>query len=76
MLKKLFYGSASILMLALTYHFGAQTAGAQASGSFVAITQANSGHGLLIFAVDASGGIYAGDGCYGSPRPFIRVGQP
>jgi len=33
MLKKLFYASASILMLALAYHFGAASAGAQSPGT-------------------------------------------
>ena len=33
MLKKLFYASASILMLALAYHLGATTATAQAPGN-------------------------------------------
>ena len=51
MLKRLFYGSASILMLALAYHVGAQSAQAQAQGIAPSwIGDAGNGH-LWAFAV-------------------------
>jgi hypothetical protein len=50
MLKKLFYASASILMLAIAYHLGAATAAAQAPGN-------------PVVAVGATGGVvYAANG--------------
>ena len=56
MLKKLFYASASILMLALAYHFGATSAGAQAPGNpVVGVTYVAAGSA---FAVTANGDIY------------------
>jgi hypothetical protein len=39
MLKKLFYASASILMLAIAYHLGANTAAAQTPGNPVVAAQ-------------------------------------
>ena len=41
MLKKLFYASASILMLALAYHLGASTAQGQGGGQPIALTGFN-----------------------------------
>ncbi len=59
MLKRLFYASASIFMLALAYHLGARSATAQAPGNPVAgITTANvSGYSAI--SVTANGDVYA-----------------
>jgi hypothetical protein len=51
MLKKLFYASASVLMLALAYHLGANTASAQAPGNPIV-----SGDGGI--ALTANGDVY------------------
>ena len=54
MLRKLFYVSASLLILALAYHLGASTATAQAPGNpVVAMPQGN-------IAVTANGDLYEG----------------
>jgi hypothetical protein len=54
-LKKLFFASASILMLALAYHLGASTATAQApSNPVVGISNNN--------VVTANGDVYTGTG--------------
>ena len=55
MLKKLFYASASILMLALAYHLGAQNATAQAGSTIVGVT--GGGPGLIV--VTLNGDVYA-----------------
>jgi hypothetical protein len=60
-----------LLCLALAYHLGASSAGAQAPAGLVAINQATAD----IYAVDAVGNIYAGEPCYGNLRPFVHVGQ-
>ncbi len=52
MLKRLFYASASVLMLALAYHLGATSATAQAPGNPVV-----AGDGLGI-AFTANGDVY------------------
>ncbi len=70
MLKKLFYASASILMLALAYHLGAVSATAQSHPSIVAIAW-NRADGYA-YAVDAAGGIFANPGNCGT---WTRVGQ-
>jgi hypothetical protein len=71
MAPKFFFVCAGLLCLALAYHLGASRAGAQASAGLVAINQATAD----IYAVDAVGNIYAGEPCYGNPRPFVHVGQ-
>jgi hypothetical protein len=59
MLKKLFYASASILMLAIAYHLGANTAAAQAPGNpLVGITYGSS----AVFAAAANGDVYVFSG--------------
>jgi hypothetical protein len=60
MAKKFFYVCAGILMLALSYHFGASSAGAQASGSsivaaFVGDVQSEP---YYAWAFTASGDVY------------------
>jgi len=60
MLKKLFYASASILMLALAYHFGATSAGAQSGGNVVVNAFAGGGAPISMNggAVTAAGDVY------------------
>lgn len=71
--KTFFYVTFGIVALAGAFHLGAQTAESQGAEQFVGIEIANTGLGFgLVWAVDASGVIYAG-GCPGSP--FIPVGS-
>jgi hypothetical protein len=60
MLKKLFYASASILMLAIAYHLGATTAAAQAPGNPVVATFSFAAYqgGQPAAIVTANGDIY------------------
>jgi hypothetical protein len=58
-LKRLFYASASILMLALAYHLGASTAGAQAPGNSVIAGWYVAGNSAV---VTANGDVYLGEG--------------
>ncbi len=73
-LKKLFYASASILMLALAYHLGASTATAQApSNSVVACGSLQNGGGWLTpLAITANGDAYHGNE---SGTTWTRVGN-
>jgi hypothetical protein len=67
MLKKLFYASASILMLALAYHLGATSATAQAPGNpVVAIA------GPYSFVLTANGDLYAPAG-QAEVGPWVRA---
>ena len=71
MLKKLFYASGSILMLALAYHFGATSATAQAPGNpVVGLSMPGSG---TIAVVTADGTVYGNAGSYNTP--FAVVGH-
>ena len=56
-LKRVFYASASILMLALAYHLGASTATAQAPGNGV-VAMCPEGTSGWILAMTASGDTY------------------
>lgn len=56
MLRKLFYVSASLLMLALAYHLGASTATAQAPGNPVVAVFIGSGDNIS--AVTANGDVF------------------
>lgn len=59
MLKKLFYASASILMLALAYHFGAATALGQAGSMVTGFTAVPGGLNLTYYyAMTPNGDIY------------------
>jgi hypothetical protein len=59
MLKKLFYASASILMLAIAYHLGATTAAAQAPGNpIVGAAYSTSSYNGGVFAFAANGDVY------------------
>ncbi len=53
-LKKMFYASASILMLAIAYHLGAGTATAQAPSNSVVAAYQGSAH----IALTANGDVY------------------
>lgn len=55
--KRLFYVSASLLMLALAYHLGAASATAQATGTIVALASDGSGLGRYM-AVTADGQVF------------------
>ncbi len=70
MLKKLFYASASILMLALSYHLGARIATGQSGEQLMDIAwRMADGHA---YGVSASGAIYATPGhC----QPWSLVGH-
>jgi hypothetical protein len=59
-LKRLFYASASILMLALAYHLGASTATAQAPSNPVVAAYSN-------YVVTANGDVYS----YPGPSPAV-----
>jgi len=77
-LKRLFYASASILMLALAYHLGATTAGAQAPGNPVVAA-----FGVNSYVVTANGDVYRSPDWYtweklsnvfaGGPTPAARA---
>ena len=59
MARRFFYVAAGMLMLALSYHFGASTAGAQAPGnSVVAATPSCQSCGQIVFT--ANGDVYSG----------------
>ena len=60
MLRKLFYVSASLLMLAAAYHLGASTAGAQSGGSNVVSGFVGGGAPIAMLGgvVTASGDVY------------------
>jgi hypothetical protein len=60
MARKFFYIAAGMLMLALSYHFGASTASAQAPGNPVVAAFAGP------YVVTANGDVYAGGGGTGS----------
>lgn len=57
-LKKLFLASASVLMLALAYHFGASTATAQAPNSSV-VAACYDGYNSRLFAFTANGDVFS-----------------
>ena len=59
MLKRIFYASAAVLMLALAYHLGAGTATAQAPGNPVVATFPGGGSPAI---VTANGDVYLGNG--------------
>jgi hypothetical protein len=60
-LKRLFYASASILMLALAFRLGAGSATAQAPGNPVVAAGVGSWSGpYTVFVATANGDIYAG----------------
>jgi hypothetical protein len=71
MSRKLMLVCGTLLTLALAILYTGDTARGQGVGSLVAIT-AEIGP---IFAVDAAGNIYKGEGCYGNLQPFARIGQ-
>ena len=62
MLKRFFYASASILMLAAAYHLGASTATAQAPSNPVV----GMAEGPLTLVVTATGDVYHGTNSEGS----------
>jgi hypothetical protein len=69
MLKKLFYASASILMLAIAYHLGADSAKAQSGGETVVGVSTGtptSTAGTLVLT--ASGNLYGGPDGAGAPN--------
>ena len=72
-LKKLFLASASVLMLALAYHLGATSAGAQLSGTISAAAAVERGPygGPIIYAV-VGRTLYAG----GDPGGGPAIGTP
>ena len=55
--KRLFYASAAILCLALSYHFGARNVGAQGA-AFPIVGLGNSVSGFNITAVNSNGDFY------------------
>jgi hypothetical protein len=59
MLKKLFYASASILMLALAYHLGATSASAQAPGNPVVAMMPSVVSTARMHAITANGDLYS-----------------
>jgi hypothetical protein len=63
-MKRLLYLSASILMLAIAFHFGYTTAKAQAPGNPV-VGLAGQAGGPYLFAVTANGDVYQSYGAYG-----------
>jgi hypothetical protein len=72
MLKKLFYASASILMLAIAYHLGANTAAAQAPGNpLVGLAYGSS----AAFAGAANGDVYVWDGTRWNRLPNVFSGS-
>lgn len=70
MARRFFYVAAGMLMLAMSYHLSADRATAQAGGQLAAIAV-----GGALFGVDQDGGLYSGEGCFGTNRPFARVGE-
>jgi hypothetical protein len=60
-LKRLFYASASILMLAAAYHLGASTAGAQAGGTILGFSGAGSHCSGTFYVITPSGDVYGSD---------------
>jgi hypothetical protein len=61
-LKRLFYASASILMLAAAYHLGASTAGAQGGGTVSGIATVMPpapGYAGQLLVLTANGDVYA-----------------
>lgn len=54
MLKRIFYASASVLMLALAYHLGASTVNAQPGSTVTGVT--DTGYGVLVMT--ANGDLY------------------
>src|SRR5262245_66062141 len=71
MTKKLLVALGAVASLVLALHFTGDAARGQSAGNLVAL-DANGGP---IFAVDAAGNIYSGEGCFGNLRPFVRIGQ-
>lgn len=67
-IKKLFYASAAVLMLALAYHLGASTATAQASGNPVVAVTPGGYPGDNITVVTANGDVF---GALYSTGPWI-----
>jgi hypothetical protein len=66
MLRKVFYVSTSLLMLALAYHLGASTATAQAPSNPVVAVFTGIGDNLDV--VTANGGVY---GAYSNTGPWV-----
>jgi hypothetical protein len=71
--KRLFYLSASILMLALAIHFGYTNAKAQGPGN-PAVALANEGTGGYMLALTANGDLYRAQG-YTRTYSFELVGN-
>jgi hypothetical protein len=73
MAKRFFYVCAGIFLLALTYHLGARSAGAQASGSILGIVGAggdNSKHWVVLMQ---NGDTYYTTGTVGPWHPGQNV---
>ena len=74
MLKKLFYASASILMLAIAFHFGAITAHGQ-SGTTIEVPTIEYFQGTIVSGI-AGGRVYAWGLNSGQPSGSVRVNAP
>ena len=70
MTRKLLLACAAVVALAVALHFSGGAARGQGANTLVALIG-----DAPIFAVDAQGFIYSGEGCFGNLRPFSRVGQ-
>lgn len=71
MTRRSILAGCSVAVIAIGLQCSGDSAHGQGAGSLVAITAA----GGPVFAVDAAGGIYSGEGCFGNLRPFSRIGQ-
>ncbi|TMQ70893.1 MAG: hypothetical protein E6K81_11415 [Candidatus Eisenbacteria bacterium] len=58
-LKRVFYASVSVLMLALAFHFGAVSAGAQAPGNPIAAAFMGINNSYML-AITSNGDVYRG----------------
>lgn len=68
MLKRYMFAAVGVLALALAFHLGSQSAGAQIGGPFVGITSwsSNSGGTLhSLVAITADGQVWIADRCVG-----------
>lgn len=73
-LKRFFFASASILMLALAYHLGATNAGAQAPGNAVVAVVPPDGAGSVSgngAIVTANGDVYGCSNGFAPPYRFV-----
>lgn len=69
--RAFFFVCAGLFLLALAYHLGARSAGAQAPGN--PVVAASAAAGGLIVAVTSNGDVYANEGSI--PTPFRYTGN-